>query len=282
MLTPYHYHGCFDDIDYSNIRHNGASYNIRDLERALVIPERDRAIIQKWRELADEKPTIAFCCSRLHARRMMKSFREEGVLAEVYISDTSMKDRQAVQRRFRTGKLRVLCVVDVLNEGADFPFIECLLFLRPTESARIFYQQLGRGLRRCVGKSHCTVIDFIGNFKNAHKIIEYQALLTDPDEFNPLERHFNPKAVLNLPLGCRVEFDDRVVDLFASQTLDPRHANRHNIAPILVNEYRKLWRSLGRKPRARDVDRNSRLGSDLYRLVFGNWSKFDELMDNLG
>jgi superfamily II DNA or RNA helicase len=58
-------------------------------------------------------------------------------------------------------------VVDVLNEGADFPGVECLLFLRPTESKRIFVQQLGRGLRRSVGKSHCVVIDFISNFKNA-------------------------------------------------------------------------------------------------------------------
>ena len=64
-----------------------------------------------------------------------------------------------------------------MNEGIDLPFIECLLFLRPTESKRIFYQQLGRGLRRYVGKSHCVVIDFIGNFKNAYKLVEYQPLL---------------------------------------------------------------------------------------------------------
>ena len=68
-------------------------------------------------------------------------------------------------------------VVDVLNEGADFPFIQTLLFLRPTESARIFHQQLGRGLRKYVGKLHCTVIDFIGNFKNAYKVMEYHGLL---------------------------------------------------------------------------------------------------------
>src|SRR5438105_720677 len=50
------------------------------------------------------------------------------------------------------GEIRVLCTVDVFNEGADLPFIECLLFLRPTESKRIFYQQLGRGLRQYSGR----------------------------------------------------------------------------------------------------------------------------------
>ena len=64
----------------------------------------------------------------------------------------------------------------MLNEGADFPFVECLFFLRPTESQRVFYQQLGRGLRKYVGKSHCIIIDFIGNFKNAYKLVEYQGL----------------------------------------------------------------------------------------------------------
>ncbi len=40
ILSPYHYFGCFDDIDYSSIRHNGFRYDIRDLEKALIIPER--------------------------------------------------------------------------------------------------------------------------------------------------------------------------------------------------------------------------------------------------
>ncbi len=47
ILSPYHYFGCFDDIDYRNIRHNGIRYDIRDLERALIIPDRDAAIINK-------------------------------------------------------------------------------------------------------------------------------------------------------------------------------------------------------------------------------------------
>jgi hypothetical protein len=43
ILSPYHYFGCFDNIDYSRIRHNGIRYDIRDLERALIIDRRDAA-----------------------------------------------------------------------------------------------------------------------------------------------------------------------------------------------------------------------------------------------
>src|SRR5437899_2549512 len=110
-----------------------------------------------------------------------------GVVAAVYTSEMKTQARQRTLDDFKAGAISVLCVIDVMNEGADLPFVECLLFLRPTESKRIFYQQLGRGLRKCVGKSHCIVIDFIGNFKNAHKVVEYQGLLPFAEDGEPGE-----------------------------------------------------------------------------------------------
>ena len=176
----------------------------------------------------------------------------------------------------------MLCVVDVLNEGADIPFIECLLFLRPTESARIFYQQLGRGLRRYFGKSHCIVVDFIGNFKNAYKIVEYQSLLpsTDIEASSDFYGLRNAKEVFNLPLGCEVHFDDRVIDIFANQGLDPAYATRHNIGRILIHQYLKLACRLEHKPTRNEVDRNLLLHSDFYKSVFGSWKKFEELISD--
>ncbi len=214
ILCPYHYYGCFDNIDYSNISHNGARYDVRDLERALVVPERQRAVIAKWRQHCDGRPTLAFCCTARHATRVAAAFEEAGTPAMVYLGTTLWDERQRLLTSLLNGKIRVLCVVDVLNEGADVPFVDCLLFLRPTESQRVFYQQLGRGLRRYVGKSHCTIIDFIGNFQNAYKVVDYQQL-KPPDEVQHVDaRHARtPKDLLSLPLGCRVHFDERVVDV---------------------------------------------------------------------
>lgn len=167
-----------------------------------------------------------------------------------------------------------------MNEGADIPFVECLLFLRPTESKRIFLQQLGRGLRRYVGKSHCIVIDFIGNFKNAYKIAEYQDLLPYDYYVNPfaLTRPKNFKEVLNLPLGCEVHFDRKVIELFAEQTLDPKFATRQNISIILIYQYAKTWRYLKRRPIKRDIDRHQLLHSDFYKSVFGSWREFEQVI----
>jgi superfamily II DNA or RNA helicase len=281
ILSPYHYFGCFDDIDYSKVAHNGIRYDIKDLERALIIPERDRAIIAKWREHAEGKPTLAFCCSHEHAKRVAASFIKEGVPAEVYLSDTSIDDRKAVAEKLRKGKIKVVCAVDVLNEGADIPFVECLLFLRPTESRRIFFQQLGRGLRKCIGKPLCTVIDFIGRFKNAYRIVEYQGLLpTDSDEHEiPFASIQSKKQILNLPLGCDVTFDERVIDIFMRQIVDHRVPTRHNVSRILIHHYQRLAVSLGRMPTAKDVDRYQLLDSSLYNAVFGSWKRFRSIID---
>ncbi|MBI4167660.1 MAG: DEAD/DEAH box helicase [Candidatus Aenigmarchaeota archaeon] len=280
ILSPYHYFGAFDDVDYSNIRHNGVAYTVRDLERALVIPARDNAIIAKWREQADGKPTLAFCCTHRHAERMATAFRKQGIETQAYLSSTPWAKRQELAGQLEIGDIKVLCVVDVLNEGVDFPFVECLLFLRPTESKRIFFQQLGRGLRKYAGKSHCIVIDFIGHFRNAYRIVEYHGLHPYEDDQQTLSPHraLNAKDILNLPLGCEVHFDDRVIDIFARQMLDPRYATRHNIGQILLYQYEKLWRRLGRIPTRHDVDRDCILHSKFYRDVFGSWNRFGQIV----
>lgn len=280
ILSPYHYFGCFDDIDYSAISRNGARYTLRDLERALVIPKRDRAILDKWHEKAEGKPSVAFCCTHEHAKRVAKSFTRAGVPSAPYISETGMEERRALLAQLANGDVKILCTVDVFNEGADLPFVECLLFLRPTESKRIFYQQLGRGLRQCAGKTYCTVIDFIGNFHNAYRIVEYQSLQPfEESELLPEPKHaITRKEVLNLPLNCEVHFDERVIKVFTDQALDPRYATRHNIGRILWYEYEKLRRHLGRTPTRRDVDRNAVLDSSFYARVFGSWIAFESLV----
>lgn len=280
VLVPYEYYGCFDATDFTVIRYRAHGYTIQDLNRTLIIPERDAAIIAKWRDRAEDLPSVAFCCSHEHAERMAASFANEGIPAETYLGTTPMDRRVELVGRLVHGEVKVLCAVDVLNEGVDIPFIECLLFLRPTESKRIFYQQLGRGLRRSPGKTKVIVLDFIGNFHNAHRMVEYLGL--DPEDqptFIDARRVRSSKEVLNLPIGCTVEFDDRVIDVFANQVLHPLHATRHNIAQILILTYQRTSRCLGHPATKVEVDRNQVLHSGLYELVFGSWRAFEALME---
>jgi superfamily II DNA or RNA helicase len=194
------------------------------------------------------------------------------------LSSTSHDERVALLEKHAAGDLTVLCAVDVLNEGADLPHVECLLFLRPTESKRVFFQQLGRGLRRFTGKSHCIVVDFIGNFKNAYRIPEYQGLLPlDGEVAQSVGDHRGAKEILNLPLGCQVTFDVRVIELFERQVYDPRFATRTNIARVLLYQYHRLTDRLGHAPSRKEVNRYCILHAGFYESVFGSWRQFSEL-----
>jgi superfamily II DNA or RNA helicase len=279
ILVPYQYYGCFDKIDFASIPHQANGYSVRDLNRTLIIPERDAAIVNKWQERAEGRTTLAFCCSQRHAVHVAEFFTNEGIPAAPYLGTTPLEERAKLVQQLFSGELKILCAVDVLNEGVDIPFVECLLFLRPTESKRIFYQQLGRGLRRSPGKKDVIVIDFIANFHNAYRIVEYLGLNPDDQQiFVDARRICLPKDLLNLPVGCTVEFDDRVIDIFARQVVDPLHATRHNIAQILILTYQRTSRRLGHPANRIEVDRSQVLHSGLYEMVFGSWLTFEAII----
>jgi hypothetical protein len=122
---------------------------------------------------------------------------------------------------------------------------------------------------------------FIGNFKNAYRVVEHLGL--EPSEHDELflsaGHAHSLKEVLNLPAGCNVDFDERIIDIFGNQTLNPAFITRHNILRILIHLYLKVEARLGRRPTARDIDRNSVLPSDIYATAFGSWHAFEKFVD---
>jgi hypothetical protein len=115
--------------------------------------------------------------------------------------------RQHALRRLAAGELRILFAVDLFNEGLDIPSIDTVLLLRPTESAVVFLQQLGRGLRLCpeTGKSCLTVLDFIGQQHRRFRFDQrFRALLGGSRR--QLESQLD-QGFPFLPPGCRLVLD---------------------------------------------------------------------------
>jgi hypothetical protein len=69
-------------------------------------------------------------------------------------------------RELAAGTLKVLCTVDLYNDGVDIPEANTLRLLRPTQSPVVFQQQLGRSLRLVDSKDSCLVLDFVGRLQN--------------------------------------------------------------------------------------------------------------------
>ena len=105
---------------------------------------------------------LGFCVSIAHAEFMARTIhRRWPAVAGGVRGHRERRARQALAS-LRAGRVRALFTVDLIQRGRRLPRGRYLLFLRPTESALVFLQQLGRGLRRHEGKDCVTVMDFIG------------------------------------------------------------------------------------------------------------------------
>lgn len=211
LLVPFQYYAFRDDIDYSTIRHNGFRYSVNDLNRLLIIEQRDEAILEKYLSHGHSK-AIGFCVSIEHAERMAAFFSDRGIPAVAVHSKLRKQERAERVAGFRAGKVTVVFVRDVFNEGVDFPDVQTLMFLRPTESRIIFIQQLGRGLRLAPEKQSVTVLDFIGNYQGAANIFQY---LEDSGAPNTETARGN-KPVLHFDNGCIVSFEIEAIEAIDS------------------------------------------------------------------
>jgi superfamily II DNA or RNA helicase len=113
-----------------------------------IAPER---IVEKWQELAADRQTIVFAPLVRSARRILHTFRDAGIKAEMIHGDMPTGQRRAYIERFRRGDVQVLCNAMVLTKGFDHPNIGCVVVARPTKSRSLFIQMAGRGLRPVPG-----------------------------------------------------------------------------------------------------------------------------------
>ena len=114
--------------------------------------------------------------------------------------------------------------VDVLGEGVDVPSVDTVLLLRPTDSATVFTQQLGRGLRRADGKPYLTVIDLIGQQHRQFRFDRRLGALIDRRR-GPLERQIEDGFPF-LPSGCYVELDRQSEEIVLGNLRDAARLQR--------------------------------------------------------
>lgn len=266
FLVPYTYYGLKDNIDYSQIRYKGNKYNVTDLDRALIIKDRNKQILKEYLERGKGYKAVGFCASVKHAEAMSKFFNENGIPSYAITSETPNRDE--LVKQFRENKFTVAFTVDLFNEGVDFPDLRVLLFLRPTESKTVFIQQLGRGLRLCGGKDNVTILDFISNYQKANKIREYLSKGKSENK-NPKTGRVE-KIVYEYSPKCEVHFDAEVEQILDAQDKAGREITKED----LIAAYYELAETLGRKPTQQEINEQGEFKVARYLALFGSWVKF--------
>ncbi|WP_343225080.1 DUF3427 domain-containing protein [Luteimonas sp. MC1828] len=209
-LCPFSYFGVADGVDYSTVSwRRGRGYDLSELTTLLtadhVLARRIIANVVRIVPDAGQMRALGFCVSIAHAQFMAQQFNAAGLPSKAIWSDTPDEVRRQSLADLGAGRLRVLFSVDLFNEGVDIPTVDTLIMLRPTDSATIFLQQLGRGLRREPNKSMCTVVDFIGHHRKEFQFQRWFGALL-PGGRQKLVQQIEGEFPF-LPSGCHMQLD---------------------------------------------------------------------------
>jgi superfamily II DNA or RNA helicase/HKD family nuclease len=268
LLCPFQYFGIHDDVDLSRIRWKRGGYDLSELGN-LYTGDHARVllILNAIKDKIADPTTmraLGFCVSVAHAEFMAAQFQRAGLPAFAVSASTSREERDQALRDLKTGKIKVLFAVDIFNEGVDVPEVDTVLFLRPTESATVFLQQLGRGLRRADKKSCLTVLDFIGQAHQRFRFdVRFRAITgqTRAEIASAVEHGFP-----HLPSGCSIQLDK----LASRIVLD-------NVKHAVGGDFRSLeneLRSIGRDLMLTQFLQEAELSpEDLYRVRGWTWSE---------
>ena len=210
LLVPFHYFGVSDDVDLSGIAWTRQGYDQQGLENVYTGNDaRASLVISELRDKVvdvDRARGLGFCVSVAHAEYMAQYFSNAGIPSVALHGKSPAAERDVAGAKLIAHDISFIFTVDLFNEGIDIPEIDTVLFLRPTQSATVFLQQLGRGLRRSEGKSVLTVLDFVGQ-QNARYRFDVKLRALTGSGRKDLEQQIEHDFPY-LPSGCHITLDE--------------------------------------------------------------------------
>lgn len=268
FLVPFQYFGVADGTDLSALRWRRGGYALEDLDR-LVTGDHARVakLLEAIRRVVAEPGAmraLGFCVSVAHAEFMARVFTAAGLPSRALSGQTPESERAATLRELDAGAVRVVFSVDVLGEGVDVPNVDTVLLLRPTDSATVFIQQLGRGLRRTESKPYLTVIDLIGQQHREFRFDRRLGAMIDPRR-GPLRSQLEAGFPF-LPAGCDVDLDRQSHEIVLNNLRDAARLSQWR---TLVDDLRGLPGAT----LAQFLELTGRPVADVYRRQDYSWTR---------
>ena len=281
LLCPFHYFGIsdihFDGVEINDEVIERAEKGDLTLFRMLTSDERVDYIIDRARFYGysgNRVKGVIFCSSIREARALSDKMNERGMRTIALAGQNSDEDRaEAIDRLAsdtREDILDYILTVNIFNEGVDIPEINQVLMLRPTESAIVFIQQLGRGLRKYEGKEFVVIIDFIGNYANNFMIPI--ALSSDRTYNKDNIRRYVMEGGKVIPGLSTIHFDE----ISRKRILESIDTANFSDIKLIRENYTNLKNKLGHIPALRDFENYGEM--DVQRIFdnasLGSYYKF--------
>lgn len=109
--------------------------------------ERNETILKSVASLPEDWTVLLFATSVANAHALASLLTFRGIPAVAISADTDMAARRFYIEEFRAGRIRVITNYNVLAQGFDAPAVRAVYVTRPTYSANLYQQMIGRGLR---------------------------------------------------------------------------------------------------------------------------------------
>lgn len=272
MLAPFHYFGVTDFITA-----DGQTVNEQSELRYLASGERVSHLIKKLEQYgqAGVPPRGLIFCSRNEEARELSRLLNDRYLnckplrTRALSGEDSIAVREQAVSELECGRLDYLLSVDVFNEGTDIPSLNQIVMMRQTQSSIVFTQQLGRGLRKAIGKDYLVVIDFIGNYANNYLIPTALFGDTSSDKDQLRRRLIGSEGDHIIAGISSINFDkiakERVFAALSQARLD-------SVADIR-RAYELLRGRLGRRPMLLDFARHETMDPVVVGTKYGNYAE---------
>lgn len=243
LLVPFHYYGI---TDQSGVDLSEDSLTPDQIAEKLNVTSRVDFIIDKMKFYGHDGPklkALGFCITKKHAEFMADEFNKRGIPSTYLTGEHSEAERMRQIKLLEsdTDKLNVIFTVDIFNEGIDIPSVNTALMLRPTESAIVFTQQLGRGLRKAEQKEFLTVLDFIGNYSKSFLIAI--ALYGSRSVTKKEITHAVRKGFRNIPGPTNIRMDE----IAKEQILEQLENENFYALKYLIEDYQAFKAALAGK-----------------------------------
>ncbi|MCZ4366647.1 DEAD/DEAH box helicase [Sulfitobacter dubius] len=159
---------CPDRTDLRKARTRNGDFVEEDIIAEVEAKDICGDAIKSYRDHCAGRPTLLFAINKRHANAVADEFAAAGIESRVLLGGD--KDVEEKLAWIKAGGL--LIAVDKVSAGFDLPGLHAIISLRPTKSAQLWVQQLGRAARASDGKLYGLVFDHVGNFRRCGTLTE--------------------------------------------------------------------------------------------------------------
>lgn len=160
-LAPFKYYSV-PNIDLNALKKSSTGDYTNDSINEALGTDIFGNIVKTYKKLAKNQQAIVYAHNVEYSKRYADEFNKQGISARHCDAKTPATERKQIMSDFKEGKIRILCNVDLIGEGFNFPDVPVIMLLRPTASLVVDIQQSMRGMRYKPGKTSI-IIDEVKN-----------------------------------------------------------------------------------------------------------------------